>query len=652
MGVTVGPGVGEYNDVDFLIDGEEASQVILNRPLINLENRTDALKTSHDAEILRLDNVESVAYAQADRISTLEPMVQLHQDILEVIEPLALTALQPFPVVIATADFTPETDKVYVLDPALTTMTVSLPAPAQGTVITLKSLALTNPNANIIVARYAGENIDGAPEDYEFSQAGQTATFVSDGTDWFLTSTGGGTGTGDAFGTLERMRDRLENSSFEYLGYAVFTESEEGLIDLPNSTVTISPSDQNSVRFTAIGQVLQSKSLLSSDFLLGVNNAPEDEPRPLIDISRVEALFYYELSEIDPTPTLEISRDGSEFQALAANRVGNSDLFRAEHTFTDEAVNAYTQAVGGATSGTLDLTDANSLNRLFTLPNATTIKDVLGLGLTVTGSPLGYLDIKIVRDDTGSPSTDPNDVIAYKKYDIPTLVTGSIDVPFTAPCEADSYHIVLETDYYYKAEYTNSAGANKISFDEDGSGITYTVEGRELNLILKVTSGTAETLLHSFGVIYYPDQASNLSTGDYSIHKVSFDGIVDNENSFVLPFTPTNPELLMVLDLDAGQTWKRGANSFSIAGNIVTFEPNFFNREGIVNLEFIELIGSIVDNTQRVMAILANSNLASIDSNIDLGVAGKGIMLKREGDGVIRELTINQLDQIVIKATS
>jgi hypothetical protein len=45
MPVTVGQGVGQYNSVNYLLNGEPASQVIFNRPTTNLANRTDSIRS-------------------------------------------------------------------------------------------------------------------------------------------------------------------------------------------------------------------------------------------------------------------------------------------------------------------------------------------------------------------------------------------------------------------------------------------------------------------------------------------------------------------------------------------------------------------------------------------------------------------------------
>ena len=217
MGVTVGPGVGEYNDVDHVNNGEEVSEVVLRRPSINLENRTDALKDvvesnetaigtnataiSNNATAIG-DNATAIGTnataiaANATAIATNATAIGTHQGILDVIEPLALSALQPFPVVVAVADFTAETDKVYVIEPTLNTMDIQLPEPKDATVITIKDMSGDLGSKTVTILRHGSEYIDDKDEDLVMTTNYQAITLVSDGTDWFIVKSGGGSGGG------------------------------------------------------------------------------------------------------------------------------------------------------------------------------------------------------------------------------------------------------------------------------------------------------------------------------------------------------------------------------------------------------------------------------------------------------------------------
>ena len=203
MGVTVGPGVGEYNDIDHVNNGEEVSEVVLRRPSINLENRTDALNAAVDLNEAAIgDNASAIgdnAQAIADNTAAIGAnalAIGTHQGILDIIEPLALSALQPFPVVTAVADFTAETDKIYVIEPVLATMDIQLPPPADTTVITIKDMSGDLGGKTVTILRHGTENIDDKDEDLVMTINFQAITLVSNGTDWFLVKSGGGSGGG------------------------------------------------------------------------------------------------------------------------------------------------------------------------------------------------------------------------------------------------------------------------------------------------------------------------------------------------------------------------------------------------------------------------------------------------------------------------
>lgn len=82
---------------------------------------------------------------------------------------------------IKTASFSAVNKKIYVVT-SLTPITATLPAPVLNAKITIKKL-----NAgDITVAQNASEPIDGAPASFIISSEKQSATFVSDGSEWFI----------------------------------------------------------------------------------------------------------------------------------------------------------------------------------------------------------------------------------------------------------------------------------------------------------------------------------------------------------------------------------------------------------------------------------------------------------------------------------
>lgn len=73
MPVIIGNGPGEYKAVvDHVNNGEFGNQVILRRPSIDIENRTEALKTFAESEELRLNAVSSKANTNEADITALQ----------------------------------------------------------------------------------------------------------------------------------------------------------------------------------------------------------------------------------------------------------------------------------------------------------------------------------------------------------------------------------------------------------------------------------------------------------------------------------------------------------------------------------------------------------------------------------------------------
>lgn len=77
------------------------------------------------------------------------------------------------------ANFNAVNGKVYIVT-AIANAT--LPAPALNTKITIKKFGA----ADVTVVRNGSENIDGVAASYVMASTKQSATFISDGTDWFI----------------------------------------------------------------------------------------------------------------------------------------------------------------------------------------------------------------------------------------------------------------------------------------------------------------------------------------------------------------------------------------------------------------------------------------------------------------------------------
>jgi hypothetical protein len=91
----------------------------------------------------------------------------------------------------------------------------------------------------------------------------------------------------------------------------------------------------------------------------------------------------------------------------------------------------------------------------------------------------------------------------------------------------------------------------------------------------------------------------------------------------------------------------RSTNTFYLDGHKIVFPVNTFNGLGTVTLVFDQPEGAAFDNSENNASLLAANFLGSTDATIDRSVAGRGIFLRRP-DGTLRELTIDNSDQIAI----
>lgn len=443
----------------------------------------------------------------------------------------------------------------------------------------------------------------------------------------FGSGAGGGSGTGDANELIERLKNRLNASTFEYMTPVVYAISEETLTD-PSSTAYYNVVNSN-YQFDNIGDSVVSVQMLDDEFL-----SEESE------ISDVELITYWNSAKLDSLATYEISRDGgSNWQTISMTRIGQSDVYRGILELDDEPTNSYIQQVGGPSFDIINLDNTNELSRQFSLTNTTTIKKVTA-NIDITGTPGGFIYAVIVKDDGfGLPSVDLQDKIAQSQFmGISSLSTGPVDFNVRFTAAAGNYHVVIKTDDVYKASYSP---LNKIAIESDVTAIMYELKGLELDLRVKITSGSLDVAVEGFGVFYKNENMVTPVTSEIYRHMERFVGDVDNLDTFTLGFLP-DPRLLNVYEINTGQTYRYGA--FVISGNQVIFEPDTFNKPETVILEFLQVQGGSFDNSDKNLALLANNHLGSADSSIDLSVAGRGIFL-RKPNGELVEATINDDDQ-------
>jgi len=411
-----------------------------------------------------------------------------------------------------------------------------------------------------------------------------------------------------------------------------------------------------------IGQNWVSKQRLDDEFL--------SEAR---DVAQAEVAIVYNQGFVDPNPAVEISRDGgANYQSFPVQRLSpNSDAYRGELFLTDEPSQqtVSTYALSNADSLlALNASTAQSRSEPFVLA-ATQVVETIVVYVSKTGTPAGTFSFRLVKDDgSGKPSTSLDDILLESnQVSIGGLSTGNNTVTLAVPATvliAGTYHLVYQTDLAYKSSFSSGitelniradssspSAPNSTSFDGttwsiiSGTALTYLLQGRLMEVRIRITSSAANTQLAATGVLYGPLQ-SNLK-GIKNRELFVFDGGT-NPNVFNLTTFLPDADLLMIFEVGTGQVYMSGNNSFSLSGKTITFPANTFNKPGeTVTLVAVQPLGNSFDNSDRNAALLSANHLGSTDPSIDQSSSGHGIFLRRP-DGTLREVAIDNNDNIVI----
>lgn len=448
---------------------------------------------------------------------------------------------------------------------------------------------------------------------------------------------GSGGGTGDANELLERLKNHLDNGEFEVVTPNIFVSDEEDLLDEVATTAEFDIVS-GTMKFSAAAEVVQSVQMADSTFL------SENK-----DIASAKLAAYWDLDSIDTAATYQISRDGgNEWQTVTMERIGGSDTYEGKHVFTEEST--YTETIENIAETSTSVFDdiTSSKSQIFTVADFTVFKKLTAY-LNVLGTIKGGLTARIVKDDTGSPSTDANDIVFQSnEVDLSALAAGNNDVviDITAPLEAGDYHIVYLTNLEYRDNYL--AATNELSVRTDASSnIIHTLEGRLIDLRVRIESSAGDKFLAGYGVFYDKDDTFAFADVGYKRQVIEFSGN-DNINEFTITEFIPDPILMTVYEIGTGGAYRAGA--FSVNGGTVSFPANTFNQPGdTITLEFLQVFSGSqqFDSTNR--ALLAENNLGSLDPSLDLSQPGLGIILQRP-DGTLRMLTIDDDDNIDIKS--
>ena len=349
--------------------------------------------------------------------------------------------------------------------------------------------------------------------------------------------------------------------------------------------------------------------------------------------------------------------DGSTWTAQS------NPLFIDLQTIVGTSLSSHT---ANDTSITVNNTNVKAVSQPFTLSETDVINSV-DLFFSHIGGVAGGFTVSIKSDNAGDPGTTTYASRILNTSDIPRTdqernALIKVDLG-PVVLTAGTYHLVLESDAAYQADYVASTKEIRLKSDTAGTPVAktfdgttwsaatsqlyYDIRGRKLDLRLKVTSTEANKALEGFGVFYDPESGAIISD-TVKIQKFVFKAVADNLNEFTLTnFTP-HPDFLKVYYVEAGQVFKYGA--FTLQGTKVVFPANTFNNGGVettVTLIMMEESAGVVDNSDNNALLLAANHLGSTDTTLDKSVAGRGIFLRRP-DGTLREISIDNTDNIII----
>lgn len=462
----------------------------------------------------------------------------------------------------------------------------------------------------------------------------------------------GGGGSGNANELLTRLQERLVLSTFQNLSDNIFTQTATSKVATATATFDVA---NNVYTFTNIGQTVVSTQCLSSDFLaLGT------------DVDTVEVMDFW--SVIDPAHLVEVSRDGGfSYQAVTMTQIGTTETFRGIHQFTNES--SFATLLSASVSGTPLVLNASTTQARAQsiLISAVDVVTQAAIGLTKTGSPSGTFRVRLVKDSAGSPSTSVLDILSESEaITLASLPSGSSYQTYTLPnvtVQPGNYWLEIVPDVNYIASF--SAGVTQLVVQGNNPGSTssasfngtswtvvgnvewkYQLNGKVLDLRVRVTSGSQNVKLQGYGIFY--GLIPGVSTGKKNIEIQSFSGD-DNLNQFTLTQFVPNADFLKVYFPGTGQVFTFG--DFSLDGLVVNFPPNTFNLPGdTLTLKFDQTEGQGFDNSDTNAALLTDNHLGSTNPNYDRSLPGRGILLRRP-DGVLRELSLDNLDQVVISST-
>lgn len=466
---------------------------------------------------------------------------------------------------------------------------------------------------------------------------------------------GSGGGSGDATTLLGRLEDMQDESFYRFLEPNVFSVDQDDKLTSVDGTYNYTTKTFD---FDA-GEELFSYGLLDPEFL-----------SELIDVINVQVALVFEPGFEDTAPIVELSRDGGdEYQAVTMERIGESDTFVGAIQFEAEATkqNLHENALANADADlVLNATTTQSRSQEFTAAQYEVLEKINAY-VNKLGSPTGYLYIRVVADDAGSPSTDGADVLSELIVNIVSLSAGdntiSLDIGKRVLANAQKVHLVFSTDDEYKSVF--SAGVDELRIKADssapvvpdsqsfngtvwaavvGSALVYKIEGRVLDLRMRYEASMA-TKLKGYGVFYGAEFESVTRLKKRA--QFVFNGTTDNLNEFQLPSGfNADPDFLKCYHVYNGQTFV--VPSFELQNNKAVFPVDFFLGEEAVHLIFSQPEQGSYDESDDNKKLLAENHLGSQDVSLDRSVSGRGINLREDITAILRECWLDEFGNLNI----
>lgn len=396
-------------------------------------------------------------------------------------------------------------------------------------------------------------------------------------------ASGSGGGAGDSM--ISRFDDRLALTDWNFYTPNVFELDKDTKLD-PSSTGEYSLIDKN-FKFSNPGETMVSAELADPDFL-------DDEST---DIDKVEVVVEWDLDNIDTNALYEVTRDDNSYETISMERVGQTDTYQGVLNFANETnPNGFEN---GVADGTLTLDDTNDAQVPFSISRKIKL-NTINLTVEKNNSPEGSFYLQFIKDDGGSPSTDPNDVVyTTPAQPISALSAGAniLDIDLGGVFIVGDYHIVFQTDQAYKDAYALNA-ANNIEVETVGGDLRHNVMGREFYLKLRITSSVGDVNITGYALFYDNDLSPSNPDIEKHVEEFTFSG---NENRTVVPINfVANERILKVYDKSRGQVYVAGESTFRVQGNELVFQTNFFDFPGeTIELRIEQIEGNGFDNSDQ-----------------------------------------------------